>query len=187
MSLGSVSTAAWLAAAALLCAWRPSTALHGGPAPAQRAWRVCAGVLLLLSLAHALALDQGVLLWGRAAARQAGLYEVRRPLQAAFLLLAGAATLWAMTRLPWWRAAEPWRGGLRAAVLATLLLLALFIMRTVSLHAVDMVLEFQCFSVGLGRWLEWAAAAVVMTSALFSRRQRPSAAAGLRAWRPPHV
>ncbi|MDH4390585.1 MAG: hypothetical protein QE285_04055 [Aquabacterium sp.] len=187
MSSGAIATSAVLACAAAACAWKSAPRL-GHPSPgSRRFWNAQAACLFSLGLCHAFAVDAWVLQWGRQLVLANGLYGWRRPFQAA-LLLAG---LFLAVKL-----LQRWRLGRTDSALAQLRLLCacataviavVFGARAVSLHGLDDVLTYRIFGPGLGRWLEWGAAAVVCAAAAINGHRSPAHTSTLKAWEPPRV
>lgn len=141
------------AASMLACAWVAWRMRRG-------AWAALAAVHALLLLDIALDLRHRLHDGVNALLRAAGVYDTRGGLQAVLLGAAFVALLWLAWR---WR-----RAG--AAVAATALLVALFLVEAISWHESDRLLYAHAGPLLRIAWAWVALAAVVVVSALRARR-----------------
>ena len=117
-----------------------------------KAWYIAAALLVVLGANTLLLLDQLALLVLREMARQQGWYSDRRGLQLPLVglgLFAGLLLLgWLRTRLDAVWSQCGW------AVIGICLLLALAVVRGISFHYVDLVINFRVAGVSVARALE---------------------------------
>jgi len=113
-------------------------------------------------LVHA---DRALVLWMREAANAGGWYALRRPLQGATLALL-VTTVWFMVPHVVRSGRLDLSDHLRPAMAGLGLLVVLLVLRLVSLHHTDFVLDARLAGLSLGRWLEALAVGLVMVPAL---------------------
>jgi hypothetical protein len=173
MSLGSDITAAGLAISTLASTWNWRCQQIRGDTENIKLARRCSATLAMLCIAYALKLDVWVLQWGRGLALQSGAYQWRRPLQAALLFgILLSLLLRLRARVPQSRtdkARSAWICACACGVLA-----CMFSLRLVSLHWVDLFLNYRYHGPGLGRWLEWGVILVAGLAALVNAHRRPA-------------
>lgn len=126
-------------------------------------WKVMTAFLLLLALNKQLDLQTLITQIGREFAFEHGLYQYRRKLQLAFvmLLLVTAVTLIAYLRL---KMKKVWVE-YRMVCVGLITLMAFIFIRIASFHHIDTLLKFHLFSVKLHQWLELAGLLVIILGA----------------------
>ncbi len=153
-------------ACAVICIWA-DTSKNNVATPTANPWplwRWCAIVLLALAVNALLQLELVFLFWVREFAKDSGWYELRRPIQIGVLLwLVGAITLVPEIRHKVWRTYRKSSSTATAMVaLGLVLLVGLFVLRFVSLHYTDQVLDWQVMGRRLGRLAEFSGLGLVM-------------------------
>jgi len=157
--------AAWLC---FVNAHIASQARHSMENPAV--WYVAAAVLCVLGVNAMLQLDVLLTATMRAVARLDGWYAQRRVLQ--YQGLGGLALL---VLLSWNRLRAAYVAAARDAAPVALglsLVLLLLLLRTVSAHGTDAVLNLDVLGYSLGRWLELGALGLVLLGSLRGLRVR---------------
>jgi glucan phosphoethanolaminetransferase (alkaline phosphatase superfamily) len=136
----------------------------------RRFWLATGILLILLGLNKELDLQNLLTQSVRAAVRELGLYEQRRLMQGAFLLLLTVAGLVAAFVLGVWlrRSSKP----AKAAAAGLVLLFAFVVMRAASFHHIDHWVTIDVAGLRSGWWLEIAGIAVIGISALTRGRTR---------------
>ena len=136
----------------------------------RRFWLATGILLILLGLNKELDLQNLLTHSVRAAVRELGLYEQRRLMQGAFLLLLTVAGLVAAFVLGVWlhRSSKP----AKAAAAGLVLLFAFVVMRAASFHHIDHWVTIDVAGLRSGWWLEIAGIAVIGISALTRGRTR---------------
>lgn len=145
----TVLAQALLFVACMACAHRNGVATRAG-----RFWLVASLTLGLLAVLGAWRAERSWVLWMRDVVQSQGWYMLRRPLQwlAVATLAMGALVL--MARMPGWLRAQADARGLRWAAFGLLMLVLVLALRLISLHQVDLWLEFRLAGAGIGRLIE---------------------------------
>jgi hypothetical protein len=143
------------------------------PARLRTLWLGCAIVMLALGVNKQLDLQTALGELGRAMAHDEGWYDVRRPVQVAFILVVLAGGIWGLRALfaLAWGQARAVSGVLWGAVF-----LACFVaIRASSFHHVDELLGWSWGGVRLNAVLELGGIACVLAGALRWMRRHPVA------------
>jgi hypothetical protein len=170
MAWHPVPTALALATAGFACAavWH---SCRDGQAM-RLSWLVAAALLPILALNTLMALDVLAILVLRGVAQQQGWYGLRRAIQVLALLVAtgSAAVAWHRLRRLGLRPAP----GQRWLLLGLGLLVAVSLLRAVSLHATDQLIGVRMAGLSLGRFIDIAGLGSVGTGIALALRSAQS-------------
>lgn len=157
--------------AALVCA---ASALKQLPLSGPRRWWMGVSVSLALFAVNSLAhIDYAMVLFMREVALDDRWYAQRRPLQMAALALLAISAGHAASRMG--PAVRQLGFDLRLAATGLAMLCALLILRLVSLHHTDSLLDLRLGQVSIGRWIEALALGLVVAANLGTLfRPRPA-------------
>ena len=133
-------------------------------------WLAAAALMALLALMGLLRAERAWVLWVREMTQSIGWYSARRPLQwmASAALL--AALLMLVLQLPAWARRLQLSRGLLTAACGLALLLTVELLRLVSLHHIDMLLDARTAGLSAGRWLQLGALLLLGSGGLDAAR-----------------
>lgn len=172
-TVAAYAVAGGLAAFAALASGRAGGIAHKSQGRRRGIWLAVAGLMMCLCINKQLDLQSLVTEVGRVIARHQGWYEQRRGFQEWFVLgmLVGAGVIggWFI-----WRFHEFWR---RHKLLTTglLLLLTFIVVRAISFHHVDMLIQSRVFGLKLNWVLELTGIFLISLAAMRDRAGRSSA------------
>jgi uncharacterized membrane protein len=134
------------------------------------AWYIVAFLLCLLCANALLHLDFWVTGFFRSVAKMQGWYTDRRPLQyeliAGLLILLGLGAKWILPDLSsFYQSAQP-------VVVGVMVMLLIAMLRTVSVHHVDSVLNFHVLGISIGRLFELMSLISIIAGAWYKLRYR---------------
>ena len=132
-----------------------------------RFWLGVSLLLVLLGFNKELDLQSMLTEAGRALTRAIGIYEQRRLLQGAFLLLLAGAAAFAIFRLT--KVLRRSSGPVRTAAVGIAILFAFILLRAASFHHIDDWVTVDIRGLRSGWWLELVGILVIATSALAHR------------------
>lgn len=160
--------------------WYPLfLALFAGRARSQRVpadarlrtlWIACAIVMLALGINKQLDLQTALGELGRGMAHAEGWYEIRRPVQLAFILAVLAVGVWGLRALFLLAAGQ--RGGVNQVLWGAVFLACFVAVRASSFHHVDEMLGWTWSGVRLNAFLELGGIAFVLAGAVSWSRRR---------------
>ena len=163
--LSAAALAYGVAAAACMATTATMKLLRKQAPPATGFWSACALLLALLAISAALALDQRLILWMRALAWEGHWYQNRRWIQLGVLVLLLPGCLLAASRIWVFASHESTPHAARLAAAGMFVLVLVQLLRAVSLHHTDLLLDWRMVGVSAGRWIDGMALALVLLGA----------------------
>jgi len=128
----------------------------------------CAAILLGLAINTQIHVEQTLIVWIRQMAEAGDWYSFRRPLQAIVLAVTGIACIPPLRHV--WRTGNrsPTPTCVHLALSGMGIVLAMLVLRGVSLHQTDWLLSIHAAGFSVGRWLDLMGVALVICGAVWA-------------------